>query len=710
MTYNPFIFGTDPTERIVSCEVKDRELELFIETPTGVRSEFRPWSWWALSSKSGEKLAGQNHYQYRRDYKYKRDLLNDRQRDPDLMVTWEPKESAMLSEGFTYFKGMRPEEVSTLAFDIEATSLDHGPNSKVLLISNTFRKNGLISRKLFAYDQYQSDAEFFEAWANWVRKVNPSLIVGHNIYSYDLPYLQYCATRAGTSLRLGRDGSPIWFNKKPSEFRKDGSNFYEYTNAHIYGREIVDTWFLSMRYDFSRKYDSYGLKYLVKTEGLEVVGRQHYDAAQISRTYKDPAEWAKIKAYAEHDADDALSLFDLMVPAYFYLNRSVPKPFQAIINGASGAQLNSFLIRSYLQIGHSIPKASAESAYEGAISIGNPGVYRNVFKVDVASLYPSIILQYEVYDREKDPNGHFLKMVDYFTDERLTNKKLAKETGDPYYSALEQAQKIFINSAYGMLGTPGLSFNSPSHGAFITKTGRDLLTQAMDWAIENDFLLVNADTDSISICCKTLGNPPDRKWVLEKLNARSPTKIKWEDDGIYDGVLVLKAKNYCLERDGKRKIKGSALKATTKEPALKEFIARMIDLLLTDKAGEAVALYNQYVVEIHQLQDISRWAFKRTVTENVMNGMRTNETKVLDALGETHFQMGDKFHFYYDVNDNLKLVTDWQNDHSKARLLKKLWDTAQIFETVLDTSQFLNYSLKRKNQKELQALLLSAPF
>jgi DNA polymerase elongation subunit (family B) len=73
-------------------------------------------------------------------------------------------------------------------------------------------------------------------------------------------------------------------------------------------------------------------------------------------------------------------------------------------------------------------------------------------------------------------------MVDYFTIERLKNKKLAKETGDSYYDDLQNSQKIAINSAYGFLGAPGLNFNSPQHAAFITKTGREILEKSVLWA------------------------------------------------------------------------------------------------------------------------------------------------------------------------------------------------------------------------------------
>ena len=104
----------------------------------------------------------------------------------------------------------------------------------------------------------------------------------------------------------------------------------------------------------------------------------------------------------------------------------------------------------------------------------------NCLKWDVASLYPSIILECEVYDEEKDPNGNFLKIMKTLTEERLKNKKLAKTS--KYHDDLQSSQKIVANSGYGFLGAEGLNFNSPRAAEFITNTGREILQTAIEWA------------------------------------------------------------------------------------------------------------------------------------------------------------------------------------------------------------------------------------
>ncbi|MFO0201985.1 MAG: DNA polymerase domain-containing protein, partial [Alphaproteobacteria bacterium] len=409
-----------------------------------------------------------------------------------------------------------------------------------MLISNTFRDSkGNVIRRLFSHDDYDTQREMIDDWCQWVRGQDPSIIIGHNIFGYDLPYLDYCH---GGSLCLGRNGSGITFDRHESKFRKDGSQFIHYKKARCYGRTLIDTMFLSIKYDVGRKYESYGLKAIIKHEGLERKDRQFYNAETIKDNYKIPAEMEKIKAYAEHDADDALALYDFMSPPFFYMSQAIPKTYQEIMTGATGSQINAVMMRAYLQDAHSLPQADEAVDYEGAISLGEIGIYSACHKVDVASLYPSIMIQYEVFDEDKDPNKYFLQLVRTFTEKRLEYKKKAKE--DKYYDDLQGAYKIFINSCYGFLGTSGLLFNSPHAAAFITETGREVLQTSINWAKSKQYTIVNADTDSITYSDAKMSLMSDdvRKKNIAELNALYPDKIRFEDDGYFKKVIVFAPK------------------------------------------------------------------------------------------------------------------------------------------------------------------------
>jgi DNA polymerase elongation subunit (family B) len=501
MTSNELVYGKNALTRIVSVEPGDDTATVFRELEDGsVVSETVPHSHYILySSQYSPKmlpLKGDQPYKYMIEYgskeKYKEVLSTSYQRRYDLYTIRNPKEAMMVKDGYTYFKGMQMSDVSVLSFDIEDT---YGigdtckPDGKVLLIANTFRRKGKITKKQFAYDDFQSEGAMLEAWAAWVRQMNPAILLGHNVYGHDLKVLDFAARKASVKMGLGRDGSRMFISSRSSKFRKDGSQAYDYNNIQIYGREIVDTWFLAMKHDGAarREYESYGLKEVVKHEGLAKKDRVYFDASKIGELYKDPAQWKLIKAYNLDDADEPLSYYDLVIPSFFYYTQSIPRSFQQIINTATGSQINSLMVRSYLQQGHSIARASETAGYEGAISFGVPGIHKNVFKIDVQSLYPNIIMSEKIYNRTKDPQGLFLKLVEYFTAERIKNKEEFERTKVVKFDNLSNSQKIVCNSFYGFLAAKA-NYNYPEAAARITEIGRDILKTAIKWATGTDYV------------------------------------------------------------------------------------------------------------------------------------------------------------------------------------------------------------------------------
>jgi DNA polymerase elongation subunit (family B) len=729
------IYGKNNIQGIVSIEIKDDLIEVFQQNDEGaIDVTTLPNKFWLLAKKPLDKrnwirLDGDLHYKYGLQFESREEFLSARGRfkKSDTFSIFGAKEAAMAKDGLTYFKGMKPQDVSVLSFDIEAYGLLEAEQHQVYMITNTFRSQGKITKKMFSLDEYDDDEyKMLVEWCAWVREMNPSVMIGHNIYAYDFPYLQTCADKYNYTLQLGRDDSDITFNTYTSYFRVDGSQKWSFNECQIYGREIVDTQFLAVKHDLGRNFPSWGLKSIVEHLGLMKEGRQFYDAGTIRHNWHKPEEREKIKQYGIDDADDSLALYDIMIPTWFYLTQSIPMRFSNMINKATGSQMNSLMIRAYLQDKHSLPNATEAERYEGAISLGNPGVHHNVVKWDLAALYPSIMRQYNVYDKKKDPKQIFSKLVEYFTQERLANKKLAAETGDPYYSHMEQSQKVCNNSFYGFMGAPGLLFNSPENAALVTKIGRDILKKGIKWASGQEviqveekgktrykldgeiagkgFQIVNVDTDSFSFTDRgRLIADDENGMLLEVLNSMYPDLIIWERDGEYETVLVVATKNYALYDGKKVTIKGSSLKATTKEPALKLMISEAINSLLGLREETFDAIYHRYCKEAFNIKDITRWGSKKSVTPAVLKSPRTNEIKIRAAITGEGLSIGDKFFAFFKEDDSLCLTKNFDGDYSKRRMLEKVFKTAKIFESVYDVkSKLYNYTLKRNKDVLLE--------
>lgn len=221
----------------------------------------------------------------------------------------------------------------------------------------------------------------------------------------------------------------------------------------------------------------------------------------------------------------------------------------------------------------------------------------------------------------------------------------------------------------------------------------------------HNFKLVGCDTDGVSFCKSDNEQftEIERELLVKELNNQLPELIKVSDDGYYQTMIVMRAKNYILY-DGKEvKYKGSAIKATSKCPALKEFIKELLNSMLQGKY-DFVDVYHKYVKEIMNLKDIKRWSSKKTISSKVLAAGRTNEKVIKDAISGTEYQEGDKAYFFYKEDGTLSLVEHFDGNYDRNRLLKSLHDTTSTFDTVIDRSIFLNYALKR-NKPSLDSLV-----
>ena len=669
------IFGKNKTKGIVAAEVIDNYVVCLTNENEEVHLPLVHWVLTKVPTKKGRKLEGNNHYKYitvlENAVEYKKFLGKCRKKRADFYTVYHDIESSMLYHGYTFYKDIKIEDVSVLAFDIEARGLVKDHTSEVLVITNTYRDRfGKKTKKQFIIDDRGQEV-MIEEWCAWVRKVDPDIMTGHNINGYDLPYLEHCSTNG---LHLGRDDSKLTFRDRASNYRVDGSQTWEYHKIKCYGRDIIDGMFLAVKYDAAtNNYISWGLKAIAEYEGWVTEDRQFYDASQIGKNWHIPEEREKIIDYCADDSDDSLRVFDLMAPSFFYMCQSIPKPFQLVTESASGSWLNAILVRSYLQEGHSIPKANEGEYVGGGMSWGNPGLYTNVTKWDAKSFYPSTIIAFELFDKKKDPKGHYLEMVKYFTNLRFEQKAKHKETGEKYYDDLQASSKIFINSAYGLMGTRGLNFNNfqiaqeitkccrkglqkcvlwatgqeidywwgieeplykniqyadhdelkmkEKYGEFLTVIGQEgLKTSAMvpsgksgkEWKVcydhskaskqdyldyshidskaqisaddmvKHNWVLVNIDTDALAFAKQDGSEWTDEEYESIFKEVNEIMYSEWEDDGMFDQFLVIKAKNYVMQEKGseKYKFKGSACTDTKKEPALSEMLSEMVKVLM----------------------------------------------------------------------------------------------------------------------------------
>lgn len=231
----------------------------------------------------------------------------------------------------------------------------------------------------------------------------------------------------------------------------------------------------------------------------------------------------------------------------------------------------------------------------------------------------------------------------------------------------------------------------------------------MNDIICHDFILGPVDTDSISFCNSDYSEftEEQQKFLLDEINSLLPDLIRYEHDGFFRKIIILKAKNYILYDGKKIKLKGSSLKSSKMEKALKEFQQEVItNIVHSDVLNikEIQAIYHKYIKEAMNITDILRWSSRKTISEKVLSSERTNESKIRDALTNEEYQEGDKLMFFFGEDDKLVLAKNWNMVYSHDRMIEKLYKTSQAFSGILPKETFINYKLK-KNRALLEEIL-----
>jgi len=499
------------------------------------------------------------------------------------------------------------EEKTKIYLDIETTGLEP-ETDRVIMVGI---KNHLGEVTIF------DDADekvLLQKTIEHLKKAKPDILIGHNLFNFDLPFLMArCRThKIWYSFRLGNKEKTITassFNGAPIKF----------TSVYLRNTEIIDTFQQVCIWDKSAsKLTSYNLKSSVLALGLREEKRLELTNEQIQECYQK-GDLETIKIYLTYDLDDTELLANYLIPIVYYQLKIVPKLSLQELATASPA-LKAQKIHERLLCGV-FSVADPKTEYEGGkVTLHNPGLHRNVAKIDVSSLYPSIMLRYGICSR-KDPNLKFLGVLKYMTTERLRLKKLAKE-GDHKAEHQQNALKSLINGSYGYFGTGSYNYNDYEAAALVTAYGRKILNIMEERIVINGGILIESDTDGV------IFSHEDPETVLKDLESNLPDGINVELEYKDCVACVPKAKNYIiLKPDGKIITKGAK---RSDIPLLKEFKEDYIKAYATNET-EAQNYHEQV------LKDLSSGEYpieKLTVTRKIGKVEKTLVNLGIGQVGE----------------------------------------------------------------------------
>jgi len=503
-------------------------------------------------------------------------------------------------------KEERP-QLRTLAFDIEVYNEKGTPRpERDPIISIALVKDGEVSHK-FADDMDD------KALLTWFRKeilsFDPDVVVGYNCNYFDWPYLIERTKLKGVKLDVGRKLGVV-----PTK----GA----YGHVSLPGRLNVDV------YDFAKEV------YEVKVKTLENVAdyfnvmkkdkRQLIPGHEIYKYWKDPSKREILKEYNIADAMSTYLLAKLFIPFGEQLSYLTGLPLDQVMAASVGYRVEWYLIRVAYQTNELVPNRVERhvSSYKGAIVLKPlKGVHENVAVLDFSSMYPNIMIKYNVgpdtlvkpgekvdpkevyvspagYMFRKKPDAFFKRSLITLLELRKNIKERLKKLDprDPQYKLLDERQKavkVLANAHYGYMGWPHARWYCRECAEAVTSWGRELILRAIEMAKKLGLKVIYGDTDSLFV----IYDKEKVQKLIELIEKELGFEVKI--DKIYKKLFFTEAKKrYAgVLEDGRIDIVGfEAVRGDWAEIA-KEVQEKIVEIVLKEGNVNKAVSYVKSVIE-----------------------------------------------------------------------------------------------------------------
>jgi DNA polymerase, archaea type len=592
----------------------------------------------------------------------------------------DPLQQFLLLSGKTHFLGMAFRDLKRLQLGIEtycqpgfefSNSVRESDRITAIALSDSTGWERLISGKEF------DEAEMLRELVKEIERRDPDVIEGHNLFRFDLEYIEARAKRHKVQLKFGRNGSPVRSHTSRMQVAERTITYRKY---EIFGRHVIDTWILAQHYDVAtRELENVGLKEIARHFGIASSHRTTIRAGKASWFFDHDPDI--LFRNALDDVREIRALSELLSTSHFVQAQIFPYSYQNIPLRGNATKIDALFLREYLHQGRSVPRPDeGREVLGGYTHMEYQGTARRVLHCDVTSLYPSIMLVYD-YLPQKDELGIFAGLLRDLRRFRLKAKELARDLQDEesklYFNALQSTFKILINSFYGYLGFQMGHFNDFEAANQVTAKGRELIQSAVAWLREKGAQIIEVDTDGIYfIPPRTVSTAAEEEKLIVSLKETLPQGIELELDGRYPAMFSYKIKNYALlDENGRLLVKGSGLRSRGLELFQRDWLEEMLTLLLNGERDKIPDLYQRYLDDLeNHRRDIS-WFAK---TEALQDSLESYQIKVkakkrnaaapyeLALKSQRRCQPGDQISYYVTgakakvkISENCKLMTQW---------------------------------------------------
>lgn len=368
---------------------------------------------------------------------------------------------------------------------------------------------------------FPDERALLSAFFDHAAAMDPDLLIGWNVVSFDLRFLEKKCQALGMPFRLGRGGRTAQVRPRAA-----GGDF-----AEVPGRPVIDGP-LALRAAFFNLEDLRLEAVAQKILGRgKLIDSSANKIAEIERLYRDDP-----LALARYNLEDCVLVSEIFSKAGLVelsMRRVEISGLLIESIGRSVAAFDHFLLPRLHRKGYAAISMEdvdyATAAPGGYVMEPRTGLHDYVVTLDFRSLYPSIIRTfgidpYSLLKRDinplKTPDGGYRfsrteRILPDYIGELMALRAAAKRDQDDH---LSMAIKILMNSMYGVMGSPGCRFYHPDLPSAITRTGQWLLLQTRARLRESGYDTLYGDTDSlfVQLNAADLESPDERGAALAR--------------------------------------------------------------------------------------------------------------------------------------------------------------------------------------------------
>ena len=249
------------------------------------------------------------------------------------------------------------------------------------------------------------------------------------------------------------------------------------------------------------------------------------------------------------------------------------------------------------------------------------GVFPNVAILDFISMYPSVMIEYNLSPETvgvEEPDAWRVPGLDIgvsprlglvpetlrpMRDKRVHLKRLLRQMDpdDPRrarYQAMSKALKWLSVVAYGRLGYANSTFGRINAHEAVTHIGRMVMMEAKEIAEEHGFTLLHLYVDSLFLCRDGASQPADFQSVIEAIE--KGTRLPLELEGVYPWMAFLGRRGqpdipvanrfFGFQANGEHKIRGIALRREDTPLFIAEAQMRLLTMLARESDPARLAL------------------------------------------------------------------------------------------------------------------------